>query len=101
MNALAISRPRLIPSLSILAGALLAAYVACMVAAILFAALQTQLAQNVQASRMAIGKLEGAYFAGVSQLDSTDPHTLGYVTPQHVKYVSAASLPNNLTFAGN
>jgi hypothetical protein len=100
MNALAISRPRLIPSLSILAGALLAAYIALIIAAILFAALQTQLAQNVQSTRMEIGKLESTYYAGVAQLDSTDPQTLGYVTPTHVQYVSAAQLPN-LTFAQN
>lgn len=100
MYALTISRTRLIPSLSILAGALLATYIALIISAILFAALQTQLAQNVQTSRMEIGKLEGAYYTGVAQLDSTDPHTLGYVTPTHVRYVSAAALPN-LTFAKN
>jgi hypothetical protein len=100
MNALAISRPRLIPALSILAGALLAAYIALIIAAILFAALQTQLAQNVQSTRMEIGKLESTYYTGVAQLDSTDPHALGYVTPSHVQYVAAAQLPN-LTFAKN
>ncbi len=100
MNALSLTRPRIIPSLSILAAVLLAVYVALMISAILFAALQTQLAQNVQTSRMEISKLERAYYAGVAQLDSTDPHSLGFVTPTHVQYVTAAALPN-LTFAKN
>lgn len=96
--SLAIARPRLIPLLSVVAGALLAAYIALMVAAILFAALQTELAQGVQDKRMAITKLESAYYASVAQLDATDPHTLGYVTPKRVQYVAASALPN-LTFA--
>ncbi|MDB5245542.1 MAG: hypothetical protein JWN90_647 [Parcubacteria group bacterium] len=86
--------------LGLLAGGLLAAYVALMVTTILLAALQTQLAQNIQNKQMAIGKLETSYYAAIGQMDSTDPHALGYVTPAHVQYVTAAS-PNGLSFAKN
>lgn len=95
-----LARPRLIPLLTALVGTLLAAYVALIVTTILYAALQTQLAQNVQDKRMQIAKLESSYYASVASLDSTDPHALGYVTPQHVQYIAAAALPN-LTFAQN
>lgn len=100
MIAVAIARPRLIPALSATAGVLVAVYVALMVTTIIFASLQTQLAQDVQDKHMQIAKLENSYYASVATLDSTDPHTLGYVKPAHVQYLSEASLPN-LTFAGN
>lgn len=100
MIAVAIARPRLLPLLSASAGLLVAVYVALMVTTIIFASLQTQLAQEVQDKHMAISKLENAYYSSVATLDSTDPRTLGYVTPSHVQYLSEASLPN-LTFARN
>ncbi len=86
--------------LGIVAGGLLTAYVTLMVTTILLAALQTQLAQNIQDTQMALGKLETSYYAAIGQMDSTDPHALGYVTPTHVHYVTAAS-PNGLSFAKN
>lgn len=94
----ALTNPRLVPLLYVLAGMLLAAYVALMVTTILFAALQTQLAQDVQDKRMEIAKLESLYYEGVAQRDATDPQSLGFVTPTTVHYVSAAKIPN-LTFA--
>ncbi|MES2225958.1 MAG: hypothetical protein V4480_04105 [Patescibacteria group bacterium] len=84
--------------LGLTVGALLALYVALMISTILFASLQTQLAQNVQDKQMAIGKLESSYYDAIGQLDRTDPRALGYVTPQHVEYVTAANLPG-LSFA--
>jgi len=93
-----IARPRLIPALTTVVGVLIAAYVALMIATILFAALQTQLAQDVQEKHAEIGKLENDYYASVAELDATDPHSLGYVTPTHVSYVTAAA-PSSLTFA--
>lgn len=100
MIAVTLPRPRLIPLLSASAGVLVAAYVALMITTIVFASLQTQLAQNVQNKHMEIAKLETAYYASVAALDSTDPRSLGYVTPSHVQYLTQASVPN-LTFAGN
>lgn len=102
MNAIAIAlaRPRLIPLLSTVAGLLVAIYVALMITAIVFASLQTHLAQEVQQKHMAIGKLEADYYAEVAQLDSVDPQSLGYVKPAHVQYLTQAALPG-LTFAGN
>lgn len=100
MIAVALARPRLIPFLSASVGVLIAVYVALMVATIIFASLQTQLAQDVQSKHMEIAKLENSYYSSVARLDSTDPRTLGFVTPSHVQYLSEASLPN-LTFAGN
>jgi len=93
-----IARPRLIPALTAITGVLIAAYIALIVATILFAALQTQLAQDVQQKHMEIGKLESSYYEAVAQLDATDPHSLGYVTPSHVTYVTAAPA-SSLTFA--
>lgn len=93
-----IAQPRLTPILTVITGALVATYVALMISTILFAALQTQLAQNMQDSQMQISKLENTYYAAVANLDATDPHTLGYVTPQKVEYVTQASA-SNLTFA--
>lgn len=95
----ALSHPRLVPALYVLAGLLLAAYVALMVTTILFAALQTHLAQDVQDKRMEIAKLESVYYSKVADLDSTDPYSMGFVTPKNVHYVSAAKIPTNLTFA--
>lgn len=92
------ARIRPIPLLSLLAGLLIAAYVALMIATVLFATLQTQLAQEVQQKHMQIASLERAYYDKVAELEATDPHTLGYVMPEHVTYVSATPLPN-LTFA--
>lgn len=102
MNAIAITiaRPRLIPALSAAVGILIALYVALMVTTIVFASLQTHLAQEVQQKQMAIGKLESDYYAQVAQLDSMDPQSLGYVKPAHVTYLTQAPLPG-LTFAGN
>ena len=102
MNAIAITlvRPRLIPTLSAMVGALIAVYVALMVTTIVFASLQTHLAQEVQQKQMAIGKLESDYYAQVAQLGAMDPKSLGYVKPTRVTYLTQASLPG-LTFAGN
>jgi hypothetical protein len=100
MIAVALTRPRLVPALSASIGVLVAAYVALMVTTIIFASLQTQLAQDVQDKHMQIAKLEDSYYASVATLDSTDPHALGYVKPAHVQYLTEASLPN-LTFARN
>lgn len=86
--------------LTLIAGGLLAAYVALMVTTVLLATLQTQLAQNIQDKQMAIGKLETSYYAAIGQMDSTDPHALGYVTPAHVHYVTAAT-QTGLSFAKN
>lgn len=96
----ALTHPRLVPLLTVLAGSLVAAYVALMVTTIIFASLQTQLAQEVQVKHMAISKLENAYYDSVAKLDSADPQTLGYVTPSRVQYLTQATLPN-LTFAHN
>ncbi len=93
MIAAALSRPRLVPLLSILAGALFAAYVALMVTTILFASLQTQLSQEVQDKHMQIAKLETTYYGSVAEIDSADPHALGYVTPKRVEYVTEAQAP--------
>ncbi len=84
--------------LSIACAALLATYVAIMVSTILFDALQTQLARNVQNTQMEITRLETAYYAAISELDDMDPHTLGYVTPRSVEYVTATRVPG-LSFA--
>ncbi len=92
------ARLRPIPLLSLFAGLLAAAYVALMVATVLFATLQTQLAQEVQQKHMQIASLERAYYGKVAELEATDPSTLGFVMPKNVRYVSAAPLPN-LTFA--
>lgn len=97
MNARAIPL-RTMPLLKILVGALLAAYIALVVVTVVFAAVQTKLAQHVQEQRMEIGKLETKYFAAIAAIDETDPYALGYVKPHSVQYVSAAKLPN-LTFA--
>ncbi|CAN5729994.1 hypothetical protein BH11PAT2_BH11PAT2_06890 [soil metagenome] len=86
--------------LGLIAAGLLAAYVALMVTTILLAALQTQLAQNIQDKQMAIGKLETSYYAAIGEMDSTDPHALGYVTPKNVQYITAAS-QTGFAFAKN
>lgn len=88
-----LSKPRLIPILSVAVGLLLAVYVALMISAILFAALQTQLAQNVQDKQMEIGKLENSYYTAIAKLDQTDPASLGFVKPSHVAYVTQSPLP--------
>lgn len=97
-TARALALPRLVPAFSILAGVLVAVYVALMVATILFAALQTDLAQQVQDKRMQVAKLETRYYDAVAALDDTNPQSLGYVTPGSVEYVTAVA-PQNLTFA--
>jgi hypothetical protein len=86
------------PLLTMLVGTLLAAYIALVVTTIVFAAIQTNLAQHIQEQRMAIGKLETKYYQAIATLDQADPYALGYVKPRDVQYVSAAKLPN-LTFA--
>jgi sensor histidine kinase regulating citrate/malate metabolism len=96
----ALLRPRLIPTLYILVSVLVAVYVTLMVTTILFAALQTKLAQNVQDTRMEISRLETSYYDAIAQLNATNPQTLGYIKPTKVQYVSASALPN-LTFARN
>lgn len=98
--ALALPRPRLIPALTAAVGILIAVYVALVVTTIVFASLQTHLAQEVQHKQMAMGQLESDYYAQVAQLDSADPQTLGYVKPSHVTYLTQSTLPG-LTFAGN
>ena len=84
--------------LGIAASALLATYVVLMVSTIMFASLQTQLAQNIQTTQMEITKLESKYYDAISTMDTVDPHALGYVTPRTVSYV-AATPTSGLTFA--
>lgn len=97
-TALALRSPRLIPFLTLLAGTMVAVYVALMVTTILFAALQTDLAHKVQEKRMDIAKLERTYYSAIASLDSTDPGSQGFVTPQRVTYVAEAAA-QNLTLA--
>ncbi len=58
MIARTFTRPNLIPLLWVATGLLLAVYVALMVTTILLAALQTELAQQVQEERITIAALE-------------------------------------------
>jgi hypothetical protein len=92
------TQPRILSLLYAIVGLFLAAYVALMVTAVVFAAVQTRLAQGVQEKHMQIAGLERAYYERIAILDSADPYSLGYVSPRHVEYVSATPI-NNLTFA--
>lgn len=84
--------------LSAACGLLLATYVVLMVSTIVFASLQTQLARSIQDTQMEITKLESKYYDAIGSLDSVDPHALGFVTPQTVRYVSATPV-SGLSFA--
>lgn len=84
--------------LTIAASLLLATYVVLMVSTIVFASLQTKLAQNVQEAQMDITKLEASYYAAIGLFEAMDPYALGYVAPEDVAYVQAAQ-PAAVSFA--
>lgn len=84
--------------LSVLAAGLLATYVALMISTILFAALKTQLAQEVRDTHAEIGRLEAAYYDAIARANGADPYALGFVEPEEVRYV-AASRAAGVTFA--
>jgi hypothetical protein len=90
---------RIIPVLSISAGAHVMLYLGLVVTTILFATWQTQALSSIRDSQAAIGLLEAKYYASIGTLDSTNPYSLGFVHPAHVQYVAAANLPEGLTFA--
>lgn len=88
-----------IPLLMVVAGALVATYVALIMSTIMFAAWQTQLATNMDDTRADIARLETKYYAQITSLDGMDPASKGLVKPGNVAYVTASKTPG-LTFAG-
>jgi hypothetical protein len=77
-------------SLSVIAGGLLATYLALMIGTVVLAALQTQLARTVGTTRGEIARLETAYYDAIASVNATDAHALGFVTPETIVYVPAA-----------
>lgn len=91
---------RTIPVLSVMFGALIASYVALIIATVLMAAWQTNLASSLDTTQTAISALETRYYQSVSDIDATDPATLGLAKPAKVTYVQESGRSFALTYAG-
>lgn len=85
---------RTVSFLSVAAGACLCAYIALVVVTVTFAAVQTQLALDVRDTESAIGTLETKYYAQVSALAATDPHSMQLSKPKSVTYATRAEAPS-------
>ena len=83
--------------LGMLASCLVVVYVLLMAMTIFFAAWQTQLARGIDDTRARIHTLETEYYGAIAEIDSTDPYSVGLVTPSKVEYVVEARMPG-LTF---
>jgi len=79
--------------LSIACGAVFAAYVVFLVAAISFAAVEVERSRAARIEESTVVALETKYYAAVAELAKSDPAALGYVTPDHVVYVTENGAP--------
>lgn len=84
--------------LVVTAGTLFTAYVALVIMTIVYATLQTKLANTMAETQTKITLLESSYYASVAQLDTMDPYAAGYVKPARIEFVAAATVPA-LSFA--
>jgi hypothetical protein len=93
---------KLIPVLSAACAALTALYVVLVITTIFLASWQSQSMSDVRNTESAIGNLEAQYYTTINQINTMDPHSLGFVSPSDIEYVAATHLnAGNLTFAGN
>ena len=83
----------IVPYMIMAAGTLFAVYVALVVLTITYATMQTKLADTMGDTQTQITALESSYYASVTQLDTMDPYSDGYVKPTTVDFVAAAPAP--------
>lgn len=84
---------RLISSLSIACGAMIALYLVLVVMTIFFASWQTELARSVRETEGKISTLEAKYYVTISALHNANPAAAGFVQPHTVAYVASAARP--------
>ena len=92
---------RIIPVLSVSCGMLTTLYVVLVVTTVFFASWQTEAMSSVRVSESQIGTLEANYYTAINKASNLSPATLGFVTPEQVRYVATAQTASALTFAGN
>ena len=83
-------------ALSGLVGLLAVAYMALMAFTMTYAVIHTQYAEQARDAEAQVGTLETQYFNAISQIDHTDPVSLGYVQPTSPQF---AVVPNAPTVA--
>lgn len=84
---------RTIAYLSYTSVALIASYLVLVVVTVTLASWQTNLAMEVHETEQEIGRLEGRYYAMVSEIDRTNPESRGLAKPAAVTYATSASAP--------
>jgi len=92
-TAVLVRSDRLVSTLGLCALFLAALYVVLMFTTIFYAALETKLTRGISDTRVAIEQLENRYYARITELDSTEPSSIGLVAPRRVEYVVAADAP--------
>lgn len=82
-----------IPTLSFIAGVLLVSYLAMLAFIMVYGTLQMQFAQRVRDTSAQVGVLESQYLSLVTQINKTDPSTLGFTKPVAIAYVTDTAQP--------
>lgn len=84
---------RTIPFLSYTAAALIAVYLVLVVVTVTLAAVQTNLAVEVNEAEQDIVRLESRYYAMVAEIDRVDPGSRGLMKPEGTTYAVSAAAP--------
>lgn len=79
--------------LSFIAGTLLVSYLALIAFIMAYGTLQMQFAERVRDTSAQVGTLESQYLALVTQINETNPATLGFTKPTSIAYVTDTTQP--------
>lgn len=92
-SAAAVAELPFIPALSFIAGVLLVSYLALIATIMVYGTLQMQFAERVRDTSAQVGVLESQYLALITQINKTDPSSLGFTKPVSIAYVTNTTQP--------
>jgi hypothetical protein len=83
----------MIPILAFFSAVVFIAYIALVIAAVVFANAQTTLSAEVRDRQTRISALEMQYYGDISRISDTNVASLGYRAPVKAQYVEAVGSP--------
>lgn len=89
----AVAKLPFVPALSFIAGVLLVSYIALIATIMVYGTLQMQFAQRVRDTSAHVGVLESQYLSLITQINKTNPSTLGFTKPVSIAYVTNTTQP--------
>ncbi len=89
----AVAQLPFVPALSFIAGILLVSYLALLAFIMVYGTLQMQFAQRVRDTSAQVGVLESQYLSLITQINKSDPSTLGFTKPVAIAYVTDTAQP--------